>query len=43
MKTNYLLVIAATAALGACTSAPYELKDMGSFHIGGREVVISGR
>lgn len=43
MKTMHLLVIAATSALAACTSAPYELKDMGSFHIGGREVVISGK
>jgi len=43
MKTTHLLSLAATAALAACASAPYELKDMGSFHIGGREVVISGK
>jgi hypothetical protein len=43
MKTKQLLVIAATGVLGACMSAPYELKDMGSFHIGGREIVISGK
>jgi hypothetical protein len=34
---------AAVFAVAGCASAPYELKDMGSFHIGGREVVISGK
>jgi len=29
--------------LGGCSQAPIQLSDMGSFHIGGREVTISGR
>lgn len=36
-------LLLAAALLGGCASAPYALKDMGSFHIGGREVEISGR
>ena len=38
-----LLLLCAAAALGACAQAPIQLKDMGSFHIGGREAVISGK
>lgn len=35
---------AALAVLAGCTSeAPIALKDMGSFHVGGREVTISGK
>jgi hypothetical protein len=29
--------------LAACAQAPIELNEMGSFHVGGREVVISGK
>jgi pimeloyl-ACP methyl ester carboxylesterase len=43
MKATQLLGIAATAVLAGCSAAPYELKDMGSFYIGGREVVVSGK
>lgn len=38
-----ILVIAAMAALAGCAQAPIALKDMGSFHVGGREVTISGK
>ena len=31
------------AALTACAQAPIQLKDMGSFHVGGRDVAISGK
>ena len=37
------IILAAALAVAGCASAPYALKDMGSFHVGGREVVISGR
>src|SRR3954465_14234353 len=37
-----MLVIAA-AALAGCAQAPIALQDMGSFHIGGRELTISGK
>jgi hypothetical protein len=30
-------------ALGGCAQAPIQLTQMGSFHVGGREVVISGK
>jgi hypothetical protein len=33
----------AAAALAGCAQAPIALKDMGSFHIGGREHTISGK
>ena len=29
--------------IGACAQAPIALKEMGSFHVGGREVTISGK
>ena len=29
--------------LGGCAQAPIQLSQMGSFHVGGREVVISGK
>ncbi len=38
-----ILSIAAVAALAGCAQAPIALKDMGSFHVGGREVTISGK
>ena len=41
MKT--ILSIAAVAALAGCAQAPIALKDMGSFHVGGREITISGQ
>ncbi len=40
------LKLAATSLmilLTACVQAPIQLSQMGSFHIGGREVVISGK
>lgn len=36
-------ILSLTALLTACTSAPYALRDMGSFHVGGRDVEISGK
>lgn len=38
-----VLSIAAVAALAGCAQAPIALKDMGSFHVGGREITISGQ
>ena len=35
--------IAACAALAGCAQAPIALKDMGSFHVGGREMTVSGK
>jgi hypothetical protein len=29
--------------LASCTTAPYALRDMGSFHVGGRDVEIAGK
>jgi len=44
MSIRLLRVVAALSLLAACASpAPIELRDMGSFHVGGREVVISGK
>src|SRR5258707_358937 len=37
-----LVLIVGSAVLTACTSAPYALRDMGSFHVGGRDVEITG-
>jgi pimeloyl-ACP methyl ester carboxylesterase len=39
-KTSVSIV---AALLTACTSAPYALRDMGSFHVGGRDVEITGK
>src|SRR5216117_781976 len=39
-KTSVLTV---AAIICACTSAPYALRDMGSFHVGGRDVEITGK
>src|SRR6266705_2888923 len=41
MRTVWLSM--ATALLTACTSVPYALRDMGSFHVGGRDVEITGK
>ncbi len=38
-----LLAVAGAMLLGACAQAPIALQEMGSFHVGGREVVISGK
>ena len=38
-----LLMVTLTLTLTACVQAPIQLSEMGSFHIGGREVVISGK
>jgi len=40
---NKTLVFWPVAILTACTSAPYALRDMGSFHVGGRVAEISGK
>jgi pimeloyl-ACP methyl ester carboxylesterase len=40
---RWFRVALVTALLAACAQAPIALKDMGSFHVGGREVVISGK
>src|SRR5260370_30266514 len=37
------LVLTSVLVLTACTSAPIALRDMGSFHIGGRDVEITGK
>src|SRR2546423_10292244 len=37
------IVPVAASILTACTSAPYTLRDMGSFHVGGRDVEITGK
>src|SRR5439155_18350840 len=41
MRKTFILTVAAT--LTACTSAPYALRDMGSFHVGGRDVEVTGK
>ncbi len=38
-----VLLVALAAALAGCAQAPIALKDMGSFHIGGRHATISGK
>ena len=38
-----ILTVGAALLLGGCAQAPIQLADMGSFHVGGREVIISGR
>ena len=37
------VTLTVVALLAACNSAPYALRDMGSFHVGGRDVEISGK
>src|SRR5882672_605746 len=41
MRTATILSL--VTLLVACTSAPYALRDMGSFHVGGRDVEITGK
>jgi len=41
MKKVWL--VAAAAVLAGCAQAPIALKDMGSFHVGGREMTVSGK
>src|SRR5215831_17987549 len=36
-------ILSFSVLLAACASAPYELRDMGSFHVGGRDAEISGK
>ena len=36
------IVAISALLLAGCAQSPYALRDMGSFHIGGREVVLSG-
>ena len=43
MKSLFIAVLAAAALASCATHAPIALKEMGSFHIGGREVTISGK
>ena len=43
MKSIILATTAVLLTLTGCAPAPIQLEKMGSFHIGGREVVISGR
>jgi len=38
-----MFILAPAALLISCTSAPIALRDMGSFHVGGRDVEISGK
>jgi hypothetical protein len=40
---NKLLLSAAVAMVAGCAQAPIALKDMGSFHVGGREITVSGK
>lgn len=39
----WLFAVLIAGTLTGCAQAPIALKEMGSFHIGGREVVISGK
>jgi pimeloyl-ACP methyl ester carboxylesterase len=41
MRKTILLALA--TLLMACTSAPIALRDMGSFHVGGRDVEVTGK
>ena len=41
MRTTSIL--SGATILAACTSAPIALRDMGSFHVGGRDVEITGK
>jgi len=47
MQTRTLLAIGLLVPLAAiisgCAQAPIALRDMGSFHVGGRDVEISGK
>src|SRR5262245_8269955 len=43
MKLWHVLAFAVSSLSVACAQAPIALKEMGSFHIGGREFVVSGK
>jgi len=45
MKKNFRFVALSIFAmvLTGCASAPIQLSQMGSFHVGGREMVLSGK
>ena len=43
MKSWSIAMLAACGLAACATNAPIALKEMGSFHIGGREVTISGK
>lgn len=44
MRTfKFVFAVCVFAALAACAQAPIALQDTGSFHVGGREVTISGK
>ena len=40
---KHCMSIAALLLAGCASNAPIALKDMGSFHVGGREITISGK
>ena len=42
-RSRLFSTLFAAGALVACAQSPIALKEMGSFHVGGREVVISGK
>ena len=41
--SNLLYAGLFSAAVAGCAQAPIALKEMGSFHVGGREFVVSGK
>lgn len=43
MKLKTIVAVTAALLLAACAQAPIGLKEMGSFHVGGREVTLSGK
>lgn len=43
MRTGLPVACLLVVALAGCAQAPIELKEMGSFHAGGREAVVSGK
>ena len=43
MWLNSRRFLLALAFLGGCAQSPIAMREMGSFHIGGREVEISGK
>ena len=43
IRSSLLLASVTVGVLAGCAQAPIALKEMGSFHVGGREVVISGK
>jgi len=42
-RSRLFSTLFAAGALAACAQAPIALKEMGSFHVGGREFVVSGK